>query len=44
MINDIAKEFSDYLLAAKSDIEEDNNVLHFATNREGFEYLESIMK
>ena len=42
--NDIAKDFSDYLLAVKRDIEDDNNVLHFATNREGFEYLESIMK
>ena len=38
------KEFSDYLLAAKNDIENDKNVLHFATNREGFEYLESLMK
>ena len=40
-LNAPAKEFSDYLLAAKKDIENDENVLHFATNREGFEYLEN---
>jgi len=38
------KKLSDYLLAAKNDIENDKNVLHFATNHEGFEYLESLMK
>ena len=40
----MAKEFSDYLLAAKNDIENDNNVLHFSTNKEGFDYLESLVK
>ena len=44
VLNDMAKEFSDYLLAAKDDIENDKNVLHFAANREGFEYLENLMK
>jgi len=40
----MAKEFSDYLLATKNDIENDKNILHFETNREGFEYLESLVK
>ena len=44
VLNDMAKEFSDYLLATKNDIENDKNVLHFSTNREGYEYLESLMK
>ena len=43
-LNGMAKEFSDYLLAAKNDIENDKNVLHFTTNKEGFDYLESLMK
>ena len=38
------KEFSDCLLATKNDIENDKNVLHFATNQEGFEHLEGLMK
>ncbi|MCL2682264.1 MAG: type II toxin-antitoxin system RelB/DinJ family antitoxin [Bacteroidales bacterium] len=42
--NAMAKEFSDYLLAVKNDIENDKNVLHFASNKEGFEYLESLVK
>lgn len=40
----ISKDFSDYLLAAQHDIEQDNNVLHFADNEDGFNYLESLMK
>ena len=43
-LNNMAKEFSDYLLTTKDDIENDKNILHFATNKEGFEYLESLMK
>jgi len=43
-LNEVAKNFSDYLLAAKNDIEKDENILHFATNDEGFDYLESLMK
>ena len=42
--DNVPKEFSDYLLTTKNDIENDKNVLHFATNREGFEYLESLVK
>ena len=42
--NGMSKEFSDYLLAAKNDIENDKNVLHFSTNKEGFDYLESLVK
>jgi len=42
--NGVSKELSDYLLAAKQDIEQDKNVLHFADNREGFTYLENLMK
>jgi len=42
--NDVSKELSNYLLAAKRDIEQDKNVLHFADNQEGFNYLEGLMK
>ena len=42
--NDSSKEFTNYLLAAKDDIENGKNILHFATNSEGFEYLESLVK
>jgi len=42
--SNVHNEFSDYLLAAKNDIENDKNVLRFATNQDGFEYLESLMK
>ena len=42
--NGVSKELSDYLLAAKRDIEQDKNVLHFSDNQEGFTYLESLMK
>jgi len=42
--NDISKDMSDYLLAAKQDIEQDKNVLHFTDNQEGFTYFESLMK
>ena len=42
--NGVSKELSDYLLAAKQDIEQDKNVLHFSDNQEGFTYLESLMK
>jgi len=44
VLNGMNKGFSDYLLTAKDDIENDKNVLHFATNQEGFEYLESLME
>jgi addiction module RelB/DinJ family antitoxin len=40
----MTNEFSDYLLAIKNDIENDKNVLHFASNKKGFEYLESLVK
>jgi addiction module RelB/DinJ family antitoxin len=40
----ISKELSDYLLAAKQDIEQDRNILHFADNEEGYKYLEGLMK
>jgi len=43
-INGVSRELSDCLLAAKQDIEQDKNVLHFADNQEGFTYLESLMK
>jgi hypothetical protein len=39
----ISKEFSDYLLAAKQDIEQDKNILHFADNEEGYKYLEGLI-
>jgi addiction module RelB/DinJ family antitoxin len=42
--NGVSKELSDYLLAAKRDIEQDKNVLHFSDNQDGFSYLESLMK
>ena len=42
--NGMTKEFSDYLLTAKKDIENDKNILHFATNKDGFEYLETLVK
>jgi len=42
--NGVSKELSDYLLAAKRDIEQDQNILHFSDNQEGFTYLESLMK
>jgi addiction module RelB/DinJ family antitoxin len=42
--NGESKELSDYLLAAKRDIEQDKNVLHFSDNNKGFNYLESLMK
>ena len=42
--NGVSKELSDYLLAAKQEIEQDKNVLHFADNQEGFTYLENLMK
>ena len=42
--NSVSKELSDYLLAAKQDIEQDKNVLHFTDNQESFTYLESLMK
>jgi len=42
--NDLSKELSDYLLAAKQEIEQDKNVLHFTDNQEGFAYLENLMK
>ena len=42
--NGVSKEFSDYLLALKQDIEQDKNMLHFADNQKGFAYLESLMK
>jgi addiction module RelB/DinJ family antitoxin len=41
---EISKEFSNYLLSTKKDIEQDVNILHFADNKEGFNYLESLMK
>jgi addiction module RelB/DinJ family antitoxin len=41
--NGVSKELSDYLLAAKRDIEQDKNVLHFADNQGSFSYLESLM-
>jgi addiction module RelB/DinJ family antitoxin len=40
----VSKEFSDYLLALKNDIEYDRNTLHFADNQSGFAYLESLMQ
>jgi addiction module RelB/DinJ family antitoxin len=40
----ISKEFSDYLLSLQKDIEDDKNILHFADNKAGFNYLESLMK
>ena len=42
--NGVSKELSDYLLAAKRDIEQDKNILHFTDNQDGFTYLESLMK
>ena len=39
-----SKEFTDFLLATKKDIENDRNIVHFADNEEGFSYLESLMK
>jgi hypothetical protein len=39
----ISKELSDRLLAAKQDIEQDKNVLHFTDNEAGYKYLESLM-
>jgi addiction module RelB/DinJ family antitoxin len=42
--SDISKELSDCLLAAKQDIEQDKNVLHFTDNEAGYKYLESLMK
>jgi len=42
--NAMAKEFSDYLLSVKNDIDNDKNVLHFASNKEGFDYLERLVK
>jgi len=42
--DNVSKEFSDYLLAVKQDIEEDRNLLHFTDNHAGFAYLESLMK
>ena len=42
--NNISNELSNYLLAAKQDIEQDKNVLHFSDNQEGLTYLESLMK
>jgi addiction module RelB/DinJ family antitoxin len=41
---EISSEFSDYLLKTKQDIEENKNILHFADNEEGFNYLESLIK
>jgi len=35
---------SDYLLSMQKDIEQDKNVLQFADNEEGFNYLESLRK
>ena len=43
-INGVSRELSDCLLAAKQDIEQDKNVLHFTNNQEGFTYLECLMK
>ena len=40
----VSKEFSDYLLSLKQDVEQEKNVSHFADNQEGFAYLESLMK
>jgi hypothetical protein len=37
-------DFSDYLLAAKDDIEQDKNIMRFDDNQDGFTYLESLMK
>jgi len=42
--NGVSKEFSDYLLALKRDIEQDKDLLHFEDNQKGFAYLESLMK
>jgi addiction module RelB/DinJ family antitoxin len=42
--NDVSKEFSDYLLSTKQDIEQDQNILYFADNQDGFKYLEGLMK
>ncbi|MDR1022838.1 MAG: type II toxin-antitoxin system RelB/DinJ family antitoxin [Prevotellaceae bacterium] len=39
-----SKEISDYLLEAKQDVEQDKNILHFADNKEGYKYLEGLMK
>ena len=39
--SNISKEFSDYLLAMKQDIEQNKNVLQFANNEEGFAHLEN---
>jgi addiction module RelB/DinJ family antitoxin len=41
---EISKEFSDYLLSTQKDIEQDENILQFPNNEEGFNYLESLMK
>ena len=40
----VSKELSDYLLATKQDIEQDQNILQFANNEEGFKHLERLMK
>ena len=42
--NSVSKALSDYLLAAKRDVEQNKNILHFTDNQEGFTYLESLMK
>ena len=44
VLNNMDRELSDYLLTVKNDIENDKNILHFATNSEGFEYLESLIQ
>ena len=40
----LSNEFTDYLLNAEKDIQNDENILRFKDNAAGFEYLEKLMQ
>ena len=40
----LSEEFTDYLLNAEKDIQNDENILRFKDNAAGFEYLEKLMQ